>query len=507
MSFRITSFCHLYRILVGKSVILVIKEEVSEESKKEKRKVRRVGDTPRGPCSRRAVASITSNHQELQSFQRPFNQRLPNMALVQYSDSEGSDAEDQQQPQIPPPSETKEPAETKPSQKFSSLVDRGNPRKIRVALPEIKPENEGDTGNDDGPARKKPKTGGGGGGGGGLFSGFNSILPAPKRANQPATTTSASKTGTARQVFSLKTGAAPGFDRQADAELRQEQALSETTTDNDKDIPKPGSLSGDSKGEGSLLKEANYKKQGNAMVFKPLSVARNGPKKKSAAFVAAKAAAKKNASIPKPADTTAVKAPASEQNVPNVTTRQEPAPVQPPKPKVSLFSFASEEKEDTPSEPIQSGYESILYNPPGQDDASTLEHDSASLEYHTQQATSYPAPSTQQNSSLDTIADDLNLSRAQRRQLMGRNPGVSLANSRIVNFNTDTEYAANQEMLSKTTQEELASLQHNPVRSIAPGKHSLRQLVQAANSQRDALEDSFAAGRQNKKEAGSKYGW
>jgi hypothetical protein len=422
---------------------------------------------------------------------------LSNMALVQYSDSEGSDTEDEQ-PQIPPAPVAKEPAATgtKPSQKFSSLVDRANPRKIRVALPEIKPETQGDTGDDeDGPARKKPKTGAGGAG---LFSGFNSILPAPKRANQPASTT-----GTSRKSFSLKTGAAPGFSRLADAELRQEQALNEVA-DNSNDIPKPGSLSGDSKGEGSLLKEANYKKQGNAMAFKPLSVARNGPKKKSAAFVAAKAAAK-NAGIPKPTDTTTLKDSTSEKNVPDPANSGTPTLVQPPKPKVSLFSFSSEDK-DTSSEPTIS-YESILYNPPGHDDASTLQEDSASLAYHDQQATSYPAPSTQQNSSLDAIADDLNLSRAQRRQLMGRNPGVSMANSRIVNFNTDTEYAANQEILSKTTEEELASQQHNPVRSIAPGKHSLRQLVQAATSQKDALEDSFASGRRNKKEAGSRYGW
>jgi hypothetical protein len=48
---------------------------------------------------------------------------------------------------------------------------------------------------------------------------------------------------------------------------------------------------------------------------------------------------------------------------------------------------------------------------------------------------------------------------------------------------------------------------HNPVRSIAPGKHSLKQLVNAAQSQKDALAESFAKGYQNRKEAGSKYGW
>ncbi|KAH8705731.1 mitotic checkpoint regulator, MAD2B-interacting-domain-containing protein [Talaromyces proteolyticus] len=407
------------------------------------------------------------------------------MALVQYSDSEGSDSEDQPQPQVL--SKEPAPAESKSSnapQKYSSLVDRGNPRKIKVALPEIKPEAKGD---EDGPARKKPRTNGEG-----LFSGFNSILPAPKRANQPAATATANSTGASRNPFSLKTGSAPGFDRHADAELRQEQALNEVAGSNKDDtIPKPGGFAGDNK-EGSLLQEENYKKKGNAMVFKPLSVARSGPKKKSAAFVAAKASAKnaKTAVAPK---ATALEPIAS-------TTTEAPKPVEPPKPKVSLFSFSNEEK----AAPVEttSGYESILFNPSAANDP---QEDSASLEYHNQASSSYPTPSTKQESSLDAIANDLNLSRAERRQLMGRNS--SMPTSRVVNFNTDTEYAANQEMLSNTTQDELAAQQHNPVRAIAPGKHSLKQLVQAASSQRDALEESFAAGRRNKKEAGSRYGW
>jgi hypothetical protein len=102
---------------------------------------------------------------------------------------------------------------------------------------------------------------------------------------------------------------------------------------------------------------------------------------------------------------------------------------------------------------------------------------------------------------LDYIADDLNLSRAQRRQLFGRNADPS--SSRILHFNTDVEYAANQEMAHK----ELAATQHNPVRAIAPGKHTLQQLVNAASTQKDALEESFATGKRNKKEAGAKYGW
>jgi hypothetical protein len=102
---------------------------------------------------------------------------------------------------------------------------------------------------------------------------------------------------------------------------------------------------------------------------------------------------------------------------------------------------------------------------------------------------------------LDYIADDLNLSRSQRRQLFGRNADPS--SSKILHFNTDAEYAANQEMAHK----ELAAAQHNPVRAIAPGKHTLQQLVNAASTQKEALEESFASGKRNKKEAGAKYGW
>lgn len=419
------------------------------------------------------------------------------MGLVQYSDSEGSD--DEEQPQIAPTTtkpQTTAP-EPKPDQKFSSIVDRGNPRKIRVALPSIKPENqaEGPEDDQDGPARKKPRTTGGG-----IFSGFNSILPAPKRANLPTTSGGSASKNT--KVFSLKTGAGPGFDRQADAEWRQEQAFSEASTAGAEDdtIPKPGSLRNETK-EGSLLKEEDYKKKGNAMIFKPLSVARNAPKKKSAAFVAARAAAA-TATPSAVQKTNSADGPSVQKTVSVPAPTATPAAA-PAKPKVSLFSYSSEEQ----TAPITTS-NAYDYNPEFSDVPSTTEEDISTLEQHTQPSNSFPAPSTHQQSTLDAIANDLNLSRAQRRQLLGRNPAsTAQANSRILTFNTDAEYASNQEMLSKTTEEELAAQQHNPVRAIAPGKHSLRQLVQAASSQKDALEDSFAAGRRNKKEAGSRYGW
>jgi hypothetical protein len=72
----------------------------------------------------------------------------------------------------------------------------------------------------------------------------------------------------------------------------------------------------------------------------------------------------------------------------------------------------------------------------------------------------------------------------------------------LVNFNTDQEYAHNEELRASGE-----TIQHNPLRTVQPGKHSLRQLVSAASTQKDALEESWAAGRRNKKEAGNKYGW
>lgn len=106
--------------------------------------------------------------------------------------------------------------------------------------------------------------------------------------------------------------------------------------------------------------------------------------------------------------------------------------------------------------------------------------------------------------SLDSIAADLNLSASARRQLLGRNHrDASKTSSSIMNFNTDEEYAANEALRASGEQ----APQHNPVRAIAPGKHSLKQLVNAASGQKEALEESFASGRRNKREAGGKYGW
>jgi hypothetical protein len=398
------------------------------------------------------------------------------MALVSYSDSEASDSE----PSSTPAPTPKPATSTAPK---SKLVDSSNPRKIRVALPDLKPENINNPNTEeDGPARKKPRIGGGGGG---AFSGFNSFLPAPKR-NVAETN---KKAGTGRKVFSLKTGATPGFDRGLDEEMRNERPEMEAAgAEDDKTIPKAGSLRGGNNdnegGDGVVqMKPEEVKLKGNPMMFKPLSVGRASAKKKKVVSKTPAAAAA--------AEVKEALRPVQQQ----ISKESTPVAAPAPKPKVSLFSLGASESATATTAPAQgeASYEPLVYTADTGVPATGPEP-----EAQVPAVSSEPA-ATQ---TLDNIADDLNLSRSQRRHLFGRNADAS--NSRILHFNTDREYAHNQELLHET---DLAAAQHNPVRSIAPGKHTLQQLVNVASSQREALEESFATGRRNKKEAGSKYGW
>ncbi|KAI9876604.1 MAG: hypothetical protein M1823_007242, partial [Watsoniomyces obsoletus] len=162
----------------------------------------------------------------------------------------------------------------------------------------------------------------------------------------------------------------------------------------------------------------------------------------------------------------------------------------PPSKKVSLFSMGRDEESGaTPIEPAE-GYDEDPVPAAETEDFSTFEPPTSDLPYD-------PNP---QN--LDSIASDLNLSASERRRLFGRNPKQSNSAINISNFNMDQEYLANEELRATGEQ-----AQHNPLRAIAPGKHSLKQLVSQAQGQKDALEESFASGRRNKKEAGGRYGW
>jgi len=396
------------------------------------------------------------------------------MALVSYSDSEGSDSE------AKPNTQSTSRASTysgKPN--FKKVVDRSNPHRIRVSLPE--PSNSALKGEEEeqGPSRKRAKIVSG------AFSEFNSFLPAPKRD----AATNGRPTGGLGRGVSLKTGATPGFNREPiptldisqDEELGRPEAADENARDNDKFRPTVS--------QGHALEEAvpeaQAPKKGNLTMFKPLSVARK-PKEKRRTAV----------------DGFTAKDPTA--TTPNRT-------VEPVK-KGSLFSTGDGKDLQARGSPTPGEYRPMLYESAR---AKILvhqpsQHTSNPYASHTNegedQATltdgiQTPNSAPEMPQSPDNIAADLNLSASAKRQLFGRNKANQSAIN-VVNFDTDREYAAN-EMLRQAGEQ----AQHNPVRAIAPGKHSLKQLVNAASHQKDALEEHFASGRRNKKEAGSKYGW
>lgn len=398
------------------------------------------------------------------------------MALVSYSDSEGSDAEPDTTP-APAPQITKT---KKLGSKTGLHVERSDSGKIRVAIPEIKPEHPSGDDTEDGP-RKKARLGGGG------LSGFNSFLPAPKRTLEKK-----APVATTRKAFSLKTGAGPGFDRTADAEMKNDYAFENLAGDAEDTTSAPSNSKSDTSPDAlaeTVKPPAEVKLQGNPMMFRPLSVGRPQKKRKTTK-IAEQPTPSSSSAAPKPAQ------PLQQTSAPAPT----PAPA-PPKPKVSLFSLSTDEatSQPAPAPGPSATYQPLVYNAEDEEvsAADPVLAEPAPITVGHSAATVLTNPT----SSLDSIANDLNLSKAERRQLFGRNAMPS--QSHVRTFNTDEEYASNQVL----AQGELAGTQHNPVRAIAPGKHTLQQLLNVASSQKEALEESFATGRRNKKEAGSKYGW
>lgn len=404
------------------------------------------------------------------------------MSLVAYSDSEASDHE-----AVPAPKQAQKPAAAQPKRGFQKVVDRSNPHKIRVNLPAASAAStEKDDVDGEAPPAKKARTGGG------AFSGFNALLPAPKRTGGQAASGAAGGSGGAKKGLgvgiSLRTGAAPAFSREPVSIEASDSAGAggRHAVGEEPSADEPKQIASDSP-FAAHIKPQEVKLVGKPTVFRPLSVARNTKKKKPAQAVVAPSSQPENA------------------------VKSVAVPI--PKPRVSLFSIAQTETEPTTAAPGDT-YTPMLYEDNREAPASEP-HDhadfpdigqtgpvSATATHHTT-STSNAATGPQ---SLDTIAADLNLTEAQRRQLFGRQRGKAgapdLAAINVVSFNTDEEYAANEAL--RATGE---TIQHNPVRAIAPGKHSLKQLVNAAQTQKDALEEHFAAGRRNKKEAGSRYGW
>ncbi|KAH8805570.1 mitotic checkpoint regulator, MAD2B-interacting-domain-containing protein [Xylogone sp. PMI_703] len=411
------------------------------------------------------------------------------MGLVDYSDSDASDTEI---------SSTAKPVSSTAANKpaFQKVVDRSNPGKIRVSLPQASLQQTAR--EDEEPPIKRAKLGGGG------FSGFNSFLPAPKRPGAAAV--SAPSNGSDSQTkkvglgvgISLKTGAAPGFRRESGEEHEAEDASREDIDTENGDITRPAktsSLSLPPPKEAQIPEQkpaAEVKLVGKPLMFKPLSVARKPAKKKKPAG---------------PSD-----GPATTSTTPTMQAPQAPQTSieKPKRPKVSLFSMSPEESATT-QPALSTDYQPVIYSNDNEQEEQEDEEVFQDSAYEETANPSHfasppmPTPSVTEYQSLDAIAGDLNLSAAERRQLFGRHgaaKGSGISASKVINFNTDQEYLHNEELRASGQQ-----VVHNPVRSIAPGKHSLKQLVNAAQSQREALEESFAKGKSNRAEASSRYGW
>jgi len=347
------------------------------------------------------------------------------MALVNYSDSEDSGNE------APPAAPA---AKATPSAK-PKLINRTESKKIKVELPQIRPE----PGQQE-PAPKRARTAG-------AFSGFNSLLPPPKKTGQ-----NAPKPG-----VSLKTSSEAAFSRTPVPTLP-------SGGDGSEDAEKPSLPV-------AVEKEEETKTVGKPTRFMPLSVANAKKKKKPL--------------VPKAPVVVKETPPISVKEDDSRETTQAEVPSK-PKPKVSLFSFGG--ADTAPLEKSSASYQPEFTN----HDTTTTPVEEPNNQNLPQHA---PAPSN----TLSDIASDLDLTPAQRRQLFGRG-GANAGN--IAHFNMDAEYRSNQELAAAGE-----TFEHRQVKAIAPGKHSLQQLVNNVKSQTDALEDKWAEGRRNRGEGGSKYGF
>lgn len=401
------------------------------------------------------------------------------MALVAYSDSEGSDNEETS------PSITR-PAASKPTPAFQKSTSE--PRKIKVALPTLKPEVE-----DERPV-KKARTAG-------AFGGFNSLLPAPKRAavagGGGSSSGSAGGPGGGRAV-GLKTSGQAAFSREAPPAF--DGGFGDSQDGGEDGEGWSGGVDVGSAVDGGItVKDANdtmeVKTVGKATRFRPLSVAN---KKKKPITSKSKVAAKSDGPVANgklEAQPTAARATA---------LPVEPTQKTKPKPKPSLFSVPQDEDPT----PLATSNTSTVYEPLIASETTQPQH----LEPLPEDPLQPPTRQNQhqQQTTLQSTAADLNLTPSQLRHLFGRHAkdpsaaGAALFNSNITHFDTSAEYAAN-EVLRQSGEQQQQS--HRAVKTVAPGKHSLQQLVNTAANSKEALEDHWAEGKRNRGEGQGKYGW
>ncbi|KAH7408715.1 mitotic checkpoint regulator, MAD2B-interacting-domain-containing protein [Phaeosphaeria sp. MPI-PUGE-AT-0046c] len=413
------------------------------------------------------------------------------MNLIAYSDSES----DGEAPPAPKPALKQAPKAT-----FQKVVDRSNPGRIKVNLPGASQTHaDRDDIEADAPPAKKARLGGGA-----AFGGFNAMLPAPKK---PAATASSASAAPGKKPLgkglaagvNLRTGAEPAFKRESRVETEEydengNPVKKEPMKKEDfralLNLPTPKSeqkQKGEAKPEGTVDKnmaDAIPAPKAAAPRFVPMSVGK-GKKKKPV--------------IPR-----AVVASPSTSGLAASPAQPSTAPAPPPrKPKVSLFG-TSQANTASPTVASEEAYKPMLYGAED-DDGAPVPDAAFDEQFHNQPAHHIQAtPSSAPSNDLSGIASELNLSEAERRQLFGkRGREADFSSAKIVTFNTDTEYAHNEKLRQQGEQ-----VQHNALKSISgTGKNSLRSLINVASTQKDALEEHFASGYRNKKEAGNKYGW
>ncbi|ORY05147.1 mitotic checkpoint regulator, MAD2B-interacting-domain-containing protein [Clohesyomyces aquaticus] len=429
------------------------------------------------------------------------------MNLIAYSDSEESDND------APPAPHPAAKPTAPPKSTFQKVVSKPGTIKLNLPAPSKAgaPASRDDI-DADAPPAKKARIGGG-------FGGFNAMLPAPKKAaatanaNANATATATATTSTApafpadetkeeateddperpssrflaakasKPSFNfMKTGAEPMFRR---------QPTGPDYDDEGNPIQKP-EPSAQSVVEASLqakkaVKEHNPEVRFAGRKFMPMSAARKNKGKRPVPYSSTPAPAAKKPAVPDPRPQAAVE-------------------TKPAKKKISLFSAAGEDDSGAAETPSSAEYQPLLYGAE-EDDDKMPEETLHSAEAHPDNITHLPAstmgaPAGPQH--LTDIAAELHLSEAERRQLFGRRGRGEIPDSvNLVEFNTDKEYAHNEELRAQGE-----TVQHNALKSISgTGKNSLRSLINVAATQKDALEEHFAQGRRNKREAGSKYGW
>lgn len=412
------------------------------------------------------------------------------MNLIAYSDSE-SDGE------APPAPKPALKQASKPT--FQKVVDRANPGRIKVNLPGASQSKaEKDDIDADAPPAKKARLGGGS-----AFGGFNAMLPAPKK---PAVTASSNTAPGKRPLgkglaagVNLRTGAEPAFKRESRLETEEydengNPVKKEPMKKEDfralLNLPTP-------KSEQNRIEEVKPEEAVDTIMADPVPA----PKPVAPRFVPMSVGKgrKKKPVVPK---AVVASLPASNSTAQFAQSSAAPAPA-PRKPKVSLFG-TSQENTAPAAVASEEAYKPMLYGAEEDDGApipdAAFEEQSMYQPAHHTHAVSTSAPSHD----LGNIASELNLSEAERRQLFGkRGREADFSSARIVEFNTDTEYAHNEKLRQQGEQ-----VQHNALKSISgTGKNSLRSLINVASTQKDALEEHFATGYRNKKEAGNKYGW